>query len=568
MDTTAIPSRRLTTDRRYSSRRRHVRSREGILEAREERPAKTLARETGNEDELRRRSAMRNNHHMHHRRAAQADVNVGPTTKVLTVNVEVIATVDSSGNVVGQETKTQDPSIPSQVASAIVGSAGAVVSTARDAAGSIASPVVALPAAIISSLIPSVAAIPTPEPAPASLPQVPSVPPFPSVAQPTLPSVPAVPQFPSGFGVPTFPFASSAASALALAASTASPAASSVLSSRPGSVTPAPSAAAASPALNSTMSSNSAQSGAQVSLSNSASTALSAGSLSSMDSISATMSSGLTALSRSGSATGSPTGAGVTAPGGFGVGSSNTAVPPSQATGAAGANTSGSSSPLPTPQVVGSVVGSLAGLALILAVVLLLLRRHKRKRQGTLQLTEDDNDRVPAMTQDTSRNNRIPSAFLHRFSGMSRSTADTSTSGGERSFQRVSGRKLPSAFSEGMTSEQFSRGGTMSGSSFYQDDQGTYGGPGVSKEFGKDIGGSPIAAGAAAMNIRPSPARTPIIRHPDDDANPFADPAPFPRAQQTLSPPQSPNPDARKGTLGRSLHSYDGSRSSKFTENV
>jgi hypothetical protein len=38
---------------------------------------------------------------------------------------------------------------------------------------------------------------------------------------------------------------------------------------------------------------------------------------------------------------------------------------------------------------------------------------------------------------------------------MSKSTIETNTSAGERSFQRVSGRKLPSAFSEGMTSEQF-----------------------------------------------------------------------------------------------------------------
>jgi hypothetical protein len=149
---------------------------------------------------------------------------------------------------------------------------------------------------------------------------------------------------------------------------------------------------------------------------------------------------------------------------------------------------------------------------------------------------------------------------------MSRSTVDTTTSAGERSFQRVSGRKLPSAFSEGMTSEQFSRGGTLSGSSFYMDDQGTYGGPGLGKEFGKDVGGAAAAGGA--MNIRPGPRRTPVIRHPDDEVNPFADPAPFPKANSHLSPPQSPNPDAPRGTLGRSLYSHDGSRSSKFTENV
>jgi hypothetical protein len=107
----------------------------------------------------------------------------------------------------------------------------------------------------------------------------------------------------------------------------------------------------------------------------------------------------------------------------------------------------------------------------------------------------------------------------------------------------------------------------MSGSSFYTDDQGTYGGPGFGKEFGKEIGGAAAAGGA--MNIREGPRRTPIIRHPDDDANPFADPAPFPRTNSHLSPPQSPNADApKRGTLGRSLYSHDGSRSSKFTENV
>jgi hypothetical protein len=162
------------------------------------------------------------------------------------------------------------------------------------------------------------------------------------------------------------------------------------------------------------------------------------------------------------------------------------------------------------------------------------------------------------MAQDTSKGPRIPSAFLNRFSGMSRSTVDTSSSVGERSFQRVS---------EGMTSEQVARGQTLSGSSFYTDDQGTYGGPGFSKEIGKDMGATPIAAGM--MNIRPGPARTPIIRHPDEDnKNPFDDPAPFPKHGSHLSPPQSPNPDVPRSTLGRSLQSQDGSRSSKFTENV
>jgi len=204
----------------------------------------------------------------------------------------------------------------------------------------------------------------------------------------------------------------------------------------------------------------------------------------------------------------------------------------------------------------------------------MLLRRHKRRQGGALQLTDShprDNEQAMRQVQAPPpvRASLVPSAFLNRFSGLSRSTAETS-SPTERSFQRVSGRKLPSAFSEGMTSDQFARGGHISDSSFYQDDHGTYGGSGLNKEygggFGKEIGETSIAGGAGMMNVRPSPARTPVIHHPND--NPFDD------TNRTLSPPMSPNPFSSpadlspRAALGRSLHSADGSRSSRFTENV
>lgn len=242
----------------------------------------------------------------------------------------------------------------------------------------------------------------------------------------------------------------------------------------------------------------------------------------------------------------------------------NTAIAPAAAT-ITNADTNADSGPAPleTPQVVGSIVGSLAGAAFILAIILFLIRRHKRSRGGALQLTGDDRtDRHHPMTQAVVSRGTVPSAFLHRFSAMSRSTVDTTTSGGAPSFQRVSGRKLPSAFSEGMTSDQFSRGATLSGTSFYQDEQGIYGGPGLSKEMGKEIGDTSTIRSSAQMNIRPSPARTPVIRHPDDVP-------PIDMNRTHLSPPQSPNPTLPgSGALGRSLHSADGSRSSRFTENV
>lgn len=256
-----------------------------------------------------------------------------------------------------------------------------------------------------------------------------------------------------------------------------------------------------------------------------------------------------------------------------------TAGSPTGTTAAISAEEAEGTGPLDTPQVVGSVVGSLAGAALILAIILILLRRHKRRRQngGALQLTDShptDNEQAMRQTQAPApaRASLVPSAFLNRFSGLSRSTADTS-SPTERSFQRVSGRKLPSAFSEGMTSDQFTRSGTMSGSSFYQDDHGTYGSPGgLNKDygggFGKEISETSFAGGAGTMNLRPGPARTPVIRHPDE--NPFSD-----TNRSNLSPPMSPNPFTSpspdlspRAALGRSLHSADGSRSSRFTENV
>lgn len=214
--------------------------------------------------------------------------------------------------------------------------------------------------------------------------------------------------------------------------------------------------------------------------------------------------------------------------------------------------------------------------------MLFLIKRHKRKqRGGALQLTGDDNtDREISqpMAQNAARTSFVPPSFLNRFSGVSRSTVESSGTG-EKSFQRISGRKLPSAFSEGMTSEQFAAGrgeGTLSGSSFYQDEKGFYGGTGVlSKDFGessfsKEIGGaSNSGAMGTEARVRPSPAQTPIIRHADETPV-WGTPR---NGGDTLgSPPHTPNPDLPpRGTLGRSHPSRDGStisRSSRFTENV
>ncbi|KAF1919064.1 hypothetical protein BDU57DRAFT_128516 [Ampelomyces quisqualis] len=479
--------------------------------------------------------AMTSDHRLYHRRQA------GAATEVLVVSVEVVATVDTSRNPGGQQTKTHGESaaptvgvaavdlpipgvVPGVIPGVVPGFVPGLVPSAVDNVDSVAAPVVSAIKNPADALTPPAVPPPAvPVPAGPSLPQVPTVPAAPTVA---LPVVPAVPPFPTDLTVPAYPFATAASVVVAQISSNVAP------SPAPTSV-PSNSAVSASP------------SAAVDSISKSSSVGSSA--LPSASSRSFSSDSDETASSRTPSATSYQSPDTTTynnGPGG--VVPANTADP-AQNTAAVGSGKSGPTTPLQMPQVVGSVVGSLAGAALILAIVLLLLKRHKRQRRGVLQLTNDEtSERAAPMSQDPSRNNRISAAFLNRFSGMSKSTTETNTSSGERSFQRVSGRKLPSAFSEGMTSDQFSRGGTVSGSSFYHDDQGTYGGPALSKEFGKEIVGSPAAAGAAAMNIRPGPGRTPVIRHADDHyANPFADPPPSP-----------------------SLQSADNSRSSKFTENV
>ena len=152
----------------------------------------------------------------------------------------------------------------------------------------------------------------------------------------------------------------------------------------------------------------------------------------------------------------------------------------------------------------------------------------------------------------------VPAA-LASLTGYKRSSRQTdrtvsSTAGSERGFYRVSGRKLPSVlqtggdgYGGGIQGDQ-----TLSGSSFYRDSHGFYGGPGTPTfpplETQRESGqiGTPI--------MRPSPARTPVT-----EQGPFVLPA---------SPPLDPLPPPRPDVLGRSHPSQDGSHGSRFTEEV
>ncbi|KAL1600726.1 hypothetical protein SLS60_007114 [Paraconiothyrium brasiliense] len=541
MDTVPLPTRIIRIDSRYRHRAQDVVKKEPAqVQVEEEEETSQGVGEPLLIREQKGRAVMGKAHRLFHRRSAQV------TPNVKTVNVQVVQTLDSAGNVVGQATAT--PGVDTTPAAVV--------------------PSVATAAAVEPSIIQSAAAEPSVATAAAVLPSVPSVPPFPSDL-----IVPSVPAYPWPSGVPTAAAAETTAQSAAPESTTA-PILSTVFSTVSGynSTTSSTTSSTISSSASSSFNSTSTLSSTSSSSSSSHST-----SLSSTDS--SITSSATSAQASSSSYIASSTAAGGGA-GGY--------IDPATTGGASPTGTTapitndGSSGPLETPQVVGTVVGSLAGVALLLWLLLFLIKRHKRKQLGgALQLTGDDQtDREISqpMTQNAARTSFVPPSFLNRFSGASRSTAGSSGTG-EKSFQRISGRKLPSAFSEGMTSEQFAAGrgeGTLSGSSFYHDDKGWYGGPGVlSKDFGdssfaKEIGeASNTGAMGTEARVRPSPAQTPVIRHADDTPVWGAPPR---NGGNTLSPPGTPNPDyPPRGSLGRSHPSRDGStisRGSRFTENV
>jgi hypothetical protein len=238
-----------------------------------------------------------------------------------------------------------------------------------------------------------------------------------------------------------------------------------------------------------------------------------------------------------------------------------------------GSSQTESPSPVATPVVVGSVFGGLAGLALILVIILFLLRWKKRQNGVRLSNGDESNQRSqpglsdgfngPSSAPLAQRSSTfgIPAAFAS-LAGYSKrashapSHTNSSTAGSEKGFYRVSGRKLPPAIQTGTDGYGDDFNGPLSGSSFYRDSRGFYGGAGMptspivgnSSQLERHDSGTPI--------LRPGPARTPVTTPGGPAATP---------PQSTPSPgPAFRRPDA----LGRSHPSRDGSHASKFTEEV
>ncbi|KAJ5293808.1 hypothetical protein N7508_008629 [Penicillium antarcticum] len=247
----------------------------------------------------------------------------------------------------------------------------------------------------------------------------------------------------------------------------------------------------------------------------------------------------------------------------------------------------GSSSQAAKSKIVGGVVGSIAGLALLLFLVVFLLRRRGLLRgknathaplsddaaigAGNREIAERRSSNDPLFTASY-----FAPAFMKRWRQSTQtvrteSTIDSNSS--ERGFQKISGRKLPPVLTHG--GDGF--GGGLDGDSptlpgFAPTSPGP--GPSGSPAFHAPPPASPYGMPLDSNYtreieehqppVRPSPVHLPI-----SNTVPVATPVTVTPAHPVAQPQSAiPIVPQRPDGLGRSLPSFDGSRSSRFTEGI
>jgi hypothetical protein len=431
-------------------------------------------------------------------------------------------------------------------------------------------------------LAPTIPSIPTP----------PAVPKFPNYSSPTVPTVPA------------YPFNSQSSQSI-LSSPPSSPApsdASFTTTTIQTSSAPPGSAGSSGSSTSDAVKTATASSTLNVSYSNSTSTSTTRSNLTASTSLIA--SSQKTTLSTRVS-TSSPE---VTSSGGTagvaatftGTGSAPASITTSSSASDSGSASDSSNNPVGpnTPQVVGGVVGGIAGLAIILLVVLFFLRRYRRQLQDRGELLEQDTTERDNANTMSMRSSHTPlmaavTASLKKIRpGSSHTTATGDTGTSERGFQRVAGRKIAPVLTTGgdgfggnygafekdaLVDKETGAPSSSQGYPAFYDRQGsaTYLPAGTqprSRGDNRDFadghddeynrGPSPDAIAV----MRPSPARSLVTTSagPTHLAPHQSGPAMASDAPPTPTLLARFAPDG----VGRSLISQDGSRGSRFTESV
>ncbi len=265
-----------------------------------------------------------------------------------------------------------------------------------------------------------------------------------------------------------------------------------------------------------------------------------------------------------------------------------------------------------SPALIGGVVGGVAGLALLLLAILVLLKLRKQRRRAEREALESEQQQqqqralpsggmaapvIPAAAAAAADNRSSRSSlplpgFINRMRPMSQQTASTETGSSERGFYKVSGRKIAPALGSGGDGYQ---GTTLSETSFTRggDDGGRLsphpqthpGSSGRGSAGGRPVSaaspplpppGSPLGPSGSLGSLAPGPGGAEsggdvmVVMRPSPARTPVTSPGPFGRFPSPPSGPSSgPSLRPLRGDgLGRSHPSQDGSRGSRFTENV
>ncbi|KAI9785133.1 MAG: hypothetical protein M1839_000771 [Geoglossum umbratile] len=208
------------------------------------------------------------------------------------------------------------------------------------------------------------------------------------------------------------------------------------------------------------------------------------------------------------------------------------------------------------PAIIGGLVGGLAGFALMLVLALLLIRSRKRKNRRSRSLD-------PASTSESVTRTSPPggglggsstwplsgrsAGILGRFRPITPQpgTADAAPAS-ERGFYKVSGRKITPVLGSG--------GGDGFGGGYGKQTLGSPDDPHGAGPASQLRSSDAMGGGGDRVVLRPSPARTPEVSTPT-------------RSLTDSSPGGRPLRPFRDG-LGRSHPSEDGSKASRFVEDV
>ncbi|KAI7977960.1 hypothetical protein EIK77_009500 [Talaromyces pinophilus] len=405
-----------------------------------------------------------------------------------------------------------------------------------------------------------------------------------TIAQVTVTSLPAVVSVPA-LGVITIPADSKTPTAVVAAAATAGPeqqiplgssatsalttvlttqASSSSQTTQPDSFT---STSSPTNAVSVTSTQSDTSSSSSSSSTTTASPTSSEASTTSSSSISSTTSFSSTTFSA-----GSSTGSSVTSFSNSGHSTtSGTQFPLSTSTTSAASSSEGGSD---TGKIVGGVVGGVLGLLAVLLLAFLLLRWKRKHAQTAAGATEGSSRDIQGgsgprsaemMSQRSSNTPLAAAAVLGRWASSSSRRSGRQENPfmapGERGFQKISGRKIPSVLHTGgdgygdeIEEEAIPelRTPPLEATSPVSPVSAIGGGSHRHAPMRDDF----IAAGvgAGAFVLRPSPARTPTASSVDLTAQS--------QSGQYGTSPMRPDP------LGRTLSRHDGSRSSRFTEGI